>query len=64
MKNYILTTQNLTKTYGKKDAAKDINIHVREGEIYGLIGRNGVSLRDSKNIVPIKNFALELVQKI
>ena len=41
MKNYILTTQNLTKTYGKKDAAKDINIHVREGEIYGLIGRNG-----------------------
>lgn len=39
--NYILTTENLTKTYGKKDAAKDINIHVREGEIYGLIGRNG-----------------------
>lgn len=38
---YILTTENLTKTYGKKDAAKDINIHVREGEIYGLIGRNG-----------------------
>lgn len=38
---YILTTNNLTKTYGKKDAAKDINIHVREGEIYGLIGRNG-----------------------
>lgn len=38
---YILTTNNLTKTYGKKDAAKDVNIHVREGEIYGLIGRNG-----------------------
>ena len=41
MNNYILTTQNLTKTYGKKDAAKDINIHIRKGEIYGLIGRNG-----------------------
>ena len=39
--DYILTTTNLTKTYGKKDAAKDINIHVREGDIYGLIGRNG-----------------------
>ncbi|MEE3333382.1 MAG: ATP-binding cassette domain-containing protein [Ruminococcus sp.] len=38
---YILTTQNLTKTYGKKDAAKNINIHIKEGEIYGLIGRNG-----------------------
>ena len=38
---YILTTENLTKTYGQKDAAKDINIHIREGSIYGLIGRNG-----------------------
>ncbi len=38
---YIMQTQNLTKTYGKKDAAKDININIREGEIYGLIGRNG-----------------------
>ena len=41
MTNYILTTESLTKTYGRKDAAKDINIHIREGEIYGLIGRNG-----------------------
>ncbi len=39
--DYILTTENLTKTYGKNDAAKNINIHIREGEIYGLIGRNG-----------------------
>ncbi len=37
----ILTTDKLTKTYGKKDAAKNISIHIREGEIYGLIGRNG-----------------------
>ena len=39
--DYILTTENLTKTYGQKDAAKDINIHIKEGSIYGLIGRNG-----------------------
>lgn len=38
---YILTTDNLTKKYGSKIAAGNINIHVREGEIYGLIGRNG-----------------------
>lgn len=38
---YILTTDNLTKTYGDKVAAGNINIHIREGEIYGLIGRNG-----------------------
>lgn len=41
MMNYILTTENLTKKYGEKIAAGNINIHIREGEIYGLIGRNG-----------------------
>ena len=38
---YILETQNLTKIYGQKQAAKDVNLHIREGQIYGLIGRNG-----------------------
>lgn len=39
--DYILETQNLTKVYGQKEAVKDVNLHIREGEIYGLIGRNG-----------------------
>lgn len=39
--DYILTTNNLTKKYGSKNAADKINIHVKQGEIYGLIGRNG-----------------------
>lgn len=38
---FIMETKDLTKMYGNKYAVKDINIHVREGEIYGLIGRNG-----------------------
>ena len=38
---YVLETQNLTKVYGQKEAARDINLHIREGQIYGLIGRNG-----------------------
>lgn len=38
---YILETQDLTKVYGTKEAAKDISLHIREGQIYGLIGRNG-----------------------
>lgn len=38
---YILTTENLTKIYGKHRAADQINIHVKQGEVYGLIGRNG-----------------------
>ena len=38
---YILETRDLTKVYGQKAAARDVNIHIREGQIYGLIGRNG-----------------------
>lgn len=39
--DYILTTNNLTKAYGKKKAADAVNLHVKRGEVYGLIGRNG-----------------------
>ncbi len=39
--DYILETNNLTKIYGQKEAAKDVNLHIKEGQIYGLIGRNG-----------------------
>lgn len=38
---YILTTENLTKAYGDHKAADQINMHIKEGEVYGLIGRNG-----------------------
>jgi ABC-2 type transport system ATP-binding protein len=38
---YILTTENLTKIYGNHRAADQINIHIKKGEVYGLIGRNG-----------------------
>lgn len=38
---YILTTENLTKAFGTHKAADQINIHIKEGEVYGLIGRNG-----------------------
>ncbi len=39
--NYILTTSGLSKRYKARYAAEDINIHIRKGMIYGLIGRNG-----------------------
>ena len=38
---YLLTTDCLTKQYGKQKAVNGVNIHVRQGDIYGLIGRNG-----------------------
>ena len=38
---YLLTTNSLTKQYGRNKAVNAINIHIRQGDIYGLIGRNG-----------------------
>lgn len=38
---YLLTTENLSKQYGRQKAVNRVNLHVRKGEIYGLIGRNG-----------------------
>ena len=38
---YILTTDNLTKIYGEKHAADGISLHIKKGDVYGLIGRNG-----------------------
>lgn len=39
--NYIIETSDLSKFYGRQRACEKINIHVKKGEIYGLIGRNG-----------------------
>lgn len=37
----ILQTNQLTKTIEGKDLVKNVNIHVRKGEIYGFLGPNG-----------------------
>lgn len=39
--NYLLVTNSLTKQYGRHKAVNSVNLHVRQGDIYGLIGRNG-----------------------
>jgi len=38
---YLLTTNHLSKQYGKQKAVDNVCLHVKKGEIYGLIGRNG-----------------------
>ena len=38
---YMIETKNLTKQYGRKKAVDDVSIHIKQGEIYGLIGKNG-----------------------
>ena len=38
---YILQTHHLTKTIGGRDLVRDVNLHVKQGEIYGFLGPNG-----------------------
>ncbi|NLN97964.1 MAG: ABC transporter ATP-binding protein [Eubacteriaceae bacterium] len=41
MKEMIIQTHNLTKQYGKQKSVSSLNMNVRRGRIYGLLGRNG-----------------------
>ena len=37
----VVTVQHLVKRYGHRFAVDDVSISIREGEIFGIIGRNG-----------------------
>lgn len=39
--SYILQTNHLSKTIDGKELVKDVNIHVKKGEVYGFLGPNG-----------------------
>ncbi len=41
MSEYLIETHNLTKKYGEQTSVSSLNLHVRKGRIYGLLGRNG-----------------------
>ncbi|MGV8906045.1 MAG: ATP-binding cassette domain-containing protein [Acetobacterium sp.] len=41
MNDFVLRTNNLTKTYKGRDALHNVSITLESGKIYGLIGQNG-----------------------
>ncbi|GLB31741.1 bacitracin ABC transporter ATP-binding protein [Lacrimispora amygdalina] len=41
MGELIIETKNLTKQYGDQKSVNNLNLHVKQGRIYGLLGRNG-----------------------
>ena len=41
MNEYVIETTQLTKSYGSVAALEHVNLHVKKGSIYGLIGDNG-----------------------
>ena len=38
---YVLSTENLCKQYSKHLVVDNVSLHIKRGEIYGFIGRNG-----------------------
>ncbi|WP_296784271.1 ABC transporter ATP-binding protein [uncultured Methanobrevibacter sp.] len=41
MVDYVIETNNLSKTYSRKKVVNSVNMHVEKGKIYGLLGKNG-----------------------
>ena len=41
MSDYLIEAKKLTKIYGEQAAVKEVDLHVKKGRIYGLLGRNG-----------------------
>ncbi|MDA8234835.1 MAG: ATP-binding cassette domain-containing protein [Clostridia bacterium] len=39
--DYILAAEHIQKNYEGKAILRDASIHVKQGEIYGLVGKNG-----------------------
>ena len=38
---YVVDTHGLTKIFGKHRAVDCVSLHIKRGEIYGFIGKNG-----------------------
>lgn len=41
MGDYIIETQSITKTYGSNTVVDSVDLQLKRGRIYGLLGRNG-----------------------
>lgn len=39
--DYILSGKHIQKKYNNNPVLKDVSIHIKEGDIYGLVGKNG-----------------------
>jgi len=41
LKEYILTAEHIQKEYDRSIVLRDASIHLKQGDIYGLVGKNG-----------------------
>ena len=49
-KNNIIEIKNLSHSYGLKYVYKNLNLNIKEGSIYGILGKNGVGKSTLINI--------------
>jgi ABC-2 type transport system ATP-binding protein len=59
MYNTIIATRSIGKEYGSQKALSDINIRIKPGEIYGLVGNNGAGKTTLLRIITGQAFATE-----
>ncbi len=59
MREVILATKNLTKKYGKVNAVQSINLEIKQGEIYGLVGKNGAGKTTLLRLITGQAYATE-----
>ena len=51
MADYIIETSNLSKFFGNKKACDQVSMHVKRGDIYGFIGRNGAGKTTAMKLI-------------
>ena len=51
MSEYIIETKDLSKSFGNKLACNNVNMHVKRGDIYGFIGRNGAGKTTAMKLI-------------
>ena len=60
MSDYLIETRQLTKTYGDQTVVKDVDLHVKRGRIYGLLGRNGAGKTTISVLIYLLLFVITL----
>ncbi len=59
MRDTILTTKNLTRKYNTINALKHINMVIKQGDIYGLVGKNGAGKTTLLRLITGQTYATE-----
>lgn len=59
MNDYVIETKQVTKAYGSFLALEHVNIHVKKGSIYGLVGDNGAGKSTLLKLLAGHSYATE-----